>query len=53
MPSIGQFRVGGISTAAEPVPEPGTWALLLVGFGALGFAMRRRKTKPSLRVRYA
>ena len=51
--SIGQFRVGGISTAAEPVPEPGTWALLLVGFGALGFAMRRRKTKHSLRVRYA
>lgn len=51
--SIGQFRVGGISTTAEPVPEPGTWALLLVGFGALGFAMRRRKTKHSLRVRYA
>ena len=51
--SIGQFRVGGILTAAEPVPEPGTWALLLVGFGALGFAMRRRKTKTNLRVRYA
>lgn len=50
--SIGQFRLGGISTA-EPVPEPGTWALLLVGFGALGFAMRRRKIKHSLRVRYA
>lgn len=51
--SIGQFRLGGISTTAEPVPEPGTWAMLLVGFGALGFAMRRRKSKHSLRVRYA
>lgn len=24
------------------VPEPGTWAMMLVGFGAVGFAMRRR-----------
>jgi hypothetical protein len=51
--SIGQFRVGGISSVAEPVPEPGTWAMLLIGFGALGFAMRRRKSNYGLRVRYA
>ena len=51
--SIGQFRVGGISSVAEPVPEPGTWAMLLVGFGALGFAMRRRKSNYGLRVRYS
>ena len=25
------------------VPEPGTWAMMLIGFGAVGFAMRRRK----------
>ncbi|WP_240782048.1 PEPxxWA-CTERM sorting domain-containing protein [Qipengyuania sediminis] len=25
-----------------PVPEPGTWALLIAGFGAVGGAMRRR-----------
>jgi hypothetical protein len=50
--SIGQFRLGGISTTAEPVPEPGTWAMLLVGFGALGFAMRRKRSRRSLRVRY-
>lgn len=25
-----------------PVPEPGTWALLLTGFGTVGYAMRRR-----------
>lgn len=25
------------------VPEPGTWALMLLGFGAVGFSMRRRR----------
>ena len=25
------------------VPEPGTWAMMLLGFGAVGYAMRRRK----------
>ena len=29
------------STAA--VPEPATWALMLLGFGAVGFSMRRRQ----------
>jgi hypothetical protein len=31
------------STAVAAVPEPGTWALMLVGFGAVGGAMRRRR----------
>lgn len=30
----------GVVTA---VPEPGTWAMMLLGFGAIGFAMRRRR----------
>ena len=25
------------------VPEPGTWGMMLMGFGAAGFAMRRRR----------
>lgn len=28
----------------QAVPEPATWAMLLLGFGAVGFAMRRRRT---------
>ena len=26
-----------------PVPEPGTWAMMLLGFGGIGMAMRRRR----------
>ena len=25
------------------VPEPSTWAMMLIGFGAIGYAMRRRR----------
>jgi hypothetical protein len=32
--------------AVNGVPEPGTWAMMLLGFGAIGFAMRRSRRKP-------
>lgn len=32
------------SVALAVVPEPATWAMLLAGFGLVGFAMRRRST---------
>jgi hypothetical protein len=28
------------------VPEPATWAMMLLGFGAIGFQMRRRQSAP-------
>ena len=31
-----------------PVPEPSTWAMLLIGFAAIGFAARRRLAAPLL-----
>lgn len=36
---------------AQAVPEPATWATMLVGFGVIGFAARRRRAK--VRVSYA
>ena len=30
-------------TVTPAVPEPGTWAMMLLGFGAAGYAMRRRR----------
>ena len=44
-----QLRVSGITAA---VPEPGTWALMLLGFGAIGTALRRRprRSRPLLQV---
>ena len=30
------------ATAANAVPEPATWAMMMLGFGTMGFAMRRK-----------
>jgi hypothetical protein len=35
------------ATAIAAVPEPATWALMLLGFGGIGMAMRRRR-RPGL-----
>jgi len=42
--SRGNGAYGG-QASFEPmdVPEPSTWALMLAGFGMVGYAMRRRK----------
>jgi hypothetical protein len=36
---------GTFYTAAGAVPEPSTWAMMLIGFGGLGLAVARRGRK--------
>ena len=36
------------NAAFYPVPEPATWAMMLLGFGGIGFAMRRRRGQQTL-----
>ena len=42
--SYGAARLGTFSAATPAVPEPATWAMLMVGFGGVGAALRRRKS---------
>ena len=37
-----------IGSGAPAVPEPATWAMMLIGFGGIGFAMRARRRQPTL-----
>lgn len=46
------FEIDNIALQAA-VPEPGTWALMLLGFGFVGASMRSRRNRESVRVRYA
>lgn len=38
-----RYAGGSIVAATAAVPELATWAMLVAGFGAVGFAMRRRQ----------
>lgn len=33
-----------LASVTGPVPEPATWAMMLLGFGAVGYSMRRKRT---------
>lgn len=56
-PRNGQYRLHVSLQNAQvnsAVPEPSTWAMMLLGFGAVGFGMRRRREgAPKMRVRFA
>jgi hypothetical protein len=43
---IRQVRLGGVETIAA-VPEPSTWAMLVLGFAGVGFMAYRRKSQGS------
>lgn len=47
--AVDDFTLSAV-TAVAAVPEPATWAMLIAGFGMIGFAMRRR---PNVRASYA
>ena len=36
---------GGVTVVTGSVPEPSTWAMMLLGFGGIGFVMRTRKRR--------
>jgi PEP-CTERM motif len=38
----------GLVVINPAVPEPSTWAMLLLGFAGIGFMAYRRKSKPTL-----
>jgi hypothetical protein len=42
-----------VSQAVSAVPEPSTWAMMLVGFGFIGSTMRSAKRRRKLSVTYA
>jgi hypothetical protein len=44
------FRVSGADLAAVGVPEPGTWALMIGGFGLVGAQLRRRRPAAGTRL---
>ena len=53
--SIQANNAAGFATAggavSPAVPEPATWAIMTLGFGAMGFAMRRKNA--NTRIRFA
>jgi hypothetical protein len=42
------FEIDNIALTTGGVPEPSTWAMMLLGFGAIGFTIRRRKSAREL-----
>ena len=41
--SAANTAIRATTDISAAVPEPGSWALMIVGFGGIGFSMRRRK----------
>jgi hypothetical protein len=48
----GNVGVGGVTITYNPVPEASTWAMMILGLGFAGAALRRR-SETSVRVTYA
>lgn len=54
-----QLRLGGVAgpnggvpiPSGSAVPEPSVWLMMLLGFGAMGFVLRRERARASIRLR--
>lgn len=47
-PVNGAVATGNLTFQVAPVPEPGTWAMMLMGFGFIGWRIRREKPASQL-----
>lgn len=45
--------ISGTFSATAAVPEPATWGLMLLGFGAMGAVLRTRRRSTTARIRFA
>jgi hypothetical protein len=43
--AVGGANVAPTPVAVSTVPEPLSWAMMIAGFGLLGIALRRRRTR--------
>jgi hypothetical protein len=41
-------QVGNVSIQVNAVPEPSTWAMMILGFAGVGFMAYRRKSQPAV-----
>jgi hypothetical protein len=39
----GMSHIAFFGTRGDPLPEPGTWAMMLMGFGAAGYQLRKSR----------
>jgi hypothetical protein len=44
----GTYVLSNVSVIANAVPEPSTWAMMILGLGGVGLMAYRRKSKPAL-----
>jgi hypothetical protein len=42
--NVSHIAFFGTQAAPPAVPEPATWAMFLMGFGAVGYSLRSRRT---------
>jgi hypothetical protein len=46
--SSADLLLGDVSIQVNAVPEPSTWAMLILGFAGIGFMAYRRKSRPAV-----